>query len=133
MHAKNLVTVGDFVRFEPSSEKEGIISQIEDRFSMLARTDISGKKEQLIAANIDQVFIIISVVEPELKPALVDRYLIAALMAQGMTPWAAAALGTHLHSLAGDRWLQTRGPSGMTARELLMLIPGAFEDCRQGE
>ncbi len=78
MHAKNLVTVGDFVRFEPSSEKEGIISQIEDRFSMLARTDISGKKEQLIAANIDQVFIIISVVEPELRPALVDRYLIAA-------------------------------------------------------
>lgn len=57
--------------------------------------------------------------------------IIAALMAQGMTPWAAAALGTHLHSLAGDRWLQTRGPSGMTARELLMLIPSAFEDCRQ--
>ncbi|MDE3045805.1 MAG: ribosome small subunit-dependent GTPase A [Verrucomicrobiota bacterium] len=78
MHAKNLVTVGDWIRFEKTSSSEGIISQIEDRFSFLTRTDISGKKEQLIAANVDQLFIVVSVVEPPLKPALVDRYLIAA-------------------------------------------------------
>src|SRR3989344_5077608 len=77
-HAKNLVAVGDFIRFEKRSESEGVISQIEERFSHLARTDISGKKEQLIATNIDQLFIVVSVVEPPLKPALVDRYLIAA-------------------------------------------------------
>jgi ribosome biogenesis GTPase len=76
--AKNLIAVGDYVRFEPTSGKDGSIAHIEERFSTLARTDISGKKEQLIAANIDQVFIIVSVVEPPLKPALIDRYLIAA-------------------------------------------------------
>ncbi len=76
--AKNLITVGDYVRFEATSDKEGSIAHIEERFSTLSRTDISGKKEQLIAANIDQVFIIVSVVEPPLKPALIDRYLIAA-------------------------------------------------------
>ncbi|HSX11063.1 MAG TPA: ribosome small subunit-dependent GTPase A [Chlamydiales bacterium] len=74
MQAKNIIAVGDFVRFS----EEGSISHIEERYSFLARTDISGRKEQLIAVNIDQAIISISVVNPELKPALVDRYLIAA-------------------------------------------------------
>ena len=72
--AKNLIAVGDWVR----CCDDGAIQQIEPRSSMLARTDISGMKEQLIAVNVDQVIISISVVNPPLKPALVDRYLIAA-------------------------------------------------------
>lgn len=74
MEAKNLIAVGDFVYFTV----EHSIAHIEDRYSFLARTDISGRKEQLIAVNIDQAIIAISVVNPPLKPALVDRYLIAA-------------------------------------------------------
>jgi ribosome biogenesis GTPase len=74
LHAKNLVVVGDYVRFDP---QEKVISQIEERTSMLARADVSGKKEQLIAANVEQAIIVVSVVEPTLKPSLVDRYLIA--------------------------------------------------------
>ena len=75
---KNLIAVGDWVRFTPASEKEGIISQIEERTSFLSRSDISGKKEQLIAVNIDQAIISASLVFPPLKPSLIDRYLIAA-------------------------------------------------------
>lgn len=78
LQIKNLIAVGDFVRFSTSAEKEGNIEQIEERYSTLARTDISGKKEQLIAVNVDQAVIVVSVVNPPLKPALVDRYLIAA-------------------------------------------------------
>ncbi len=78
LQAKNLIAVGDFVRFSPTAEKEGTIIQIEERYSFLARTDISGRKEQLIAVNIDQAIIAVSVVNPPLKPALIDRYLIAA-------------------------------------------------------
>lgn len=74
MQAKNILAVGDFVRFSD----EGAISHIEERYSFLARTDISGRKEQLIAVNVDQAIISISVVHPPLKPALADRYLIAA-------------------------------------------------------
>ena len=70
---KNLIAVGDWVRFQ-----EDRIEEIEERSSVLARTDISGRKEQLIAVNVDQVIIAVSVVHPPLKPALVDRYLIAA-------------------------------------------------------
>lgn len=75
---KNLVTVGDWVMFEPISPGEGIISQIEPRTSTLSRADnLSRRKEQLIASNIDQVLITMSVISPPLKPFLVDRYIIA--------------------------------------------------------
>lgn len=75
---KNLIAVGDRVHFEIASEKEGIIVAVFPRSSSLSRSDISGKKEQLIAVNVDLAVICISVVEPPLKPSLVDRYLIAA-------------------------------------------------------
>lgn len=74
MEAKNLIAVGDIVYF---TEDHSIV-HIADRYSFLARTDISGRKEQLIAVNVDQAIIAVSVVNPPLKPALVDRYLIAA-------------------------------------------------------
>lgn len=72
--AKNLIAVGDIVRFT----KDHSISHIDERHSFLARADITGRKEQLIAVNVDQAVIVVSVVNPNLKPALVDRYLISA-------------------------------------------------------
>jgi ribosome biogenesis GTPase / thiamine phosphate phosphatase len=75
---KNLVAVGDFVHFSKKNDAEGVISSIEERRSVLSRADnLSRRKEQLIAVNIDQVLIITSVVLPPLKPFLIDRYLIA--------------------------------------------------------
>ena len=77
--AKNLVAVGDYVLFEKKDHHTGSISHIEERKSILSRADnLSRRKEQLIAVNIDQVIITCSVVFPSLKPALVDRYIIAA-------------------------------------------------------
>lgn len=74
LQSKNILAVGDYVRFND----EGAISFIEKRYSFLSRTDISGKKEQLIAVNVDQAIIAVSFLNPALKAALVDRYLIAA-------------------------------------------------------
>ncbi|NGX57723.1 MAG: putative ribosome biogenesis GTPase RsgA [Chlamydiae bacterium] len=75
---KNLVAVGDFVLIEPLEHQEGFIYYVEPRKSTLSRADtISQKKQQLIAANIDQVLITTSVGIPPLKPSLVDRYIIA--------------------------------------------------------
>lgn len=77
---KNLITIGDFVRFEPLSEKEGAIVFVEKRKSVLSRADnLSRQKEQLIAANIDQVLITASVFLPAIKPPLIDRYIIASM------------------------------------------------------
>ncbi len=76
--AKNLVTVGDFVLFELAAEGEGVIAHVEERYSVLSRQEhLRRHQKQLIAANIDQVLITVSVVQPTLKPHLVDRYLIA--------------------------------------------------------
>jgi len=76
---KNLVIVGDFVLYEKISDEEGAIEHVEPRNSTLSRADtLSHKKEHLIAANIDQVLITGSVVDPMLKPPLIDRYIIAA-------------------------------------------------------
>lgn len=85
-HAKNLVAVGDFVLFEKTAEVEGIIAQIKPRRTILSRADnLSRRKEQLIAVNIDQVIISVSVVNPPLKTAIIDRYIIAAQKG-GMEP-----------------------------------------------
>lgn len=76
---KNLVAVGDFVRFEQKSKDQGWIVKVEERHSILSRADnLSRNKQQLIAVNIDQVLITVSAVLPPLKTPLVDRYIIAA-------------------------------------------------------
>jgi ribosome biogenesis GTPase / thiamine phosphate phosphatase len=75
---KNLVAVGDEVYFEEKTAGQGLIMAVEPRRTVLSRADnLSRRKEQLIAANIDQVLITTSVVAPALKPSLVDRYIIA--------------------------------------------------------
>lgn len=77
METKNLVAIGDFVWFE--SESGHLIFQIEPRRSILSRADnLLRRKEQVIAANIDQVIITASILSPPLKPFLLDRYIIAA-------------------------------------------------------
>ena len=83
IRTKNLVAVGDFVLFEeqPSSSQQlyGTIAYVKERKSILSRADnLSRRKEQLIAVNIDQVLITCSVLHPPLKPSLIDRYIIAA-------------------------------------------------------
>ena len=77
--AKNLIAVGDYVLFEPKDHFTGSIAHVLERKSFLSRADnLSRRKEQLIAVNIDQVIITCSVVFPAIKPYLVDRYIIAA-------------------------------------------------------
>ncbi len=82
---KQIVATGDWVYMQPISSAEGQIIDVETRSSKLERIDISGRKKQLIAANVDTVFITGSVHLPPLKPPLIDRYVIAAKKG-GMEP-----------------------------------------------
>lgn len=83
---KNLIAVGDFVLFEETAKGEGVIVDIEDRKTSLSRADNASRlKNHLIAANIDQVIITVSVLKPILKPSLIDRYIIASYKG-GMEP-----------------------------------------------
>jgi len=55
---------------------EGMIERVEPRHGVLTRA--SRRREQVLVANVDQVAIVISLVQPTLKPHLIDRYLAAA-------------------------------------------------------
>ena len=55
---------------------EGMIERVEPRHGVLTRA--SRRREQVLVANVDQVAIVISLVQPDLKPHLIDRYLAVA-------------------------------------------------------
>ena len=76
---KTLVAVGDFAHVLITAPGEGCIMHIESRTSHLSRAEtLTHTKQQILAANIDQVLILTSILTPPLKPTLIDRYLIAA-------------------------------------------------------
>lgn len=74
---KNIISVGDIVNISFKNKKEAVIESIDKRYSILSRLDEKTKKQSIIAVNIDQVLITSSVVKPNLKPFLIDRYIIA--------------------------------------------------------
>ena len=57
---------------------------------------------------------------------------IAGLLAQGVEPEDAAALGAYLHGLAGERASADLGDAGMLAGDLLPELPRAIRDLRRG-
>ncbi|HEV3437451.1 MAG TPA: ribosome small subunit-dependent GTPase A, partial [Gemmata sp.] len=60
----------------PLPNIEGMIERIEPRHGVLTRS--SRRREHVLVANVDQVAIVVSLVQPDLKPHLIDRYLAAA-------------------------------------------------------
>ena len=72
---RHVVAAGDRVMFRPSGAEEGIIERIEPRHGMLSRT--SRGRQHVIVANVDLMLIVVSAAQPNLKPGLIDRMLIA--------------------------------------------------------
>ncbi len=73
---RNVVTTGDRIWFRPAGNDEGFIERVEPRHGLLTRA--SRGREHVIVANVDRVVIVMSLVEPELKIHLIDRYLVSA-------------------------------------------------------
>jgi ribosome biogenesis GTPase len=80
---RSIVTTGDRVWFRAANEGEGLIESVEPRHGLLTRA--SRKRQHVLVANVDQVVFVVSLVEPDLKPHLIDRYLASAEMG-GITP-----------------------------------------------
>lgn len=71
------VAVGDEVLFV-SRDGGHRVTEVLPRRTWLSRPDPQNPRlEQVVAANVDVVVQVLSVVKPPLRPALVDRYLIA--------------------------------------------------------
>jgi ribosome biogenesis GTPase len=73
---RGVVATGDRVWIRPANAGEGVIERVEPRHGLLTRA--SRGREHVIVANVDQLVIVVSLVEPALKPHLIDRYLASA-------------------------------------------------------
>jgi ribosome biogenesis GTPase len=76
----NPVAVGDNILFEMDRKaNSGIITEVLDRRNWILRkaTNLS-KHSQIIAANIDQVFLMVTIILPETPVEFIDRFLITA-------------------------------------------------------
>ncbi len=82
----DFITVGDTVEFEMNQDGSGVISKIEERKNYISRklpkvrgASYRGERlEQVIAANIDNVIIVTSILYPEFNNRVLDRFLVAA-------------------------------------------------------
>ena len=74
------IVVGDWVNFEPTDSAAGVVEQVYPRRSKFSR-GTSGSKpfERVIAANLDQLVVVVSAREPALRTGFIDRALVMAL------------------------------------------------------
>ncbi|OWW19716.1 ribosome small subunit-dependent GTPase A [Noviherbaspirillum denitrificans] len=72
---KSDVAVGDIVQLKQTSPDQGVIEKIEERKTLLYRSD--QYKSKLLAANLTQLFIVVAT-EPGFSDDLVSRALVAA-------------------------------------------------------
>ena len=72
----NPVAVGDYVRFELTNEGIGLINTIEDRKNYIVRKPSNLSKQlHIIAANLDQALLIVTINHPVTSTTFIDRFL----------------------------------------------------------
>ena len=76
----NPIAVGDNILFEIDRKtNSGIITEVLDRRNWILRKSSNlSKHSQILAANIDQVFLMITIILPETPVEFIDRFLITA-------------------------------------------------------
>lgn len=73
----NPVGVGDQVEVAPEGEGQGMITKILPRRNYVVRQSPRRKHDlHLLAANIDQAVIVVTIVQPTIKPGFIDRFLV---------------------------------------------------------
>lgn len=79
IRSTNPIAIGDKVEFIPQPDGTALISAIDDRKNYIIRkaTNLS-KQSHIIAANLDQCFLIVTVAQPETSTTFIDRFLATA-------------------------------------------------------
>lgn len=76
----NPVAVGDYVEYDVSEDPDkGVIKNVLDRKNYIIRksTNLS-KQTHIIAANVDQAVLVVTIAYPDTYPIFIDRFLISA-------------------------------------------------------
>jgi ribosome biogenesis GTPase / thiamine phosphate phosphatase len=75
----NPLAVGDKVEFTPVDNESGTISAIEKRKNYIIRKSINlSRQAHILAANIDQAFLIVTLTLPRTSSGFIDRFLVTA-------------------------------------------------------
>lgn len=79
IRSTNPVAVGDGVEICVKAEGQALITAIDDRRNYIVRrsTNLS-KQSHIIAANVDQAFLVVTVAHPETATTFIDRFLASA-------------------------------------------------------
>ena len=74
----NPIAVGDFVKFKVvENEKKGTIQQVLERKNYVVRQSVNlSYRSQILAANIDFAFLIVTIKDPITSLLFIDRYLV---------------------------------------------------------
>lgn len=79
IRSTNPVAVGDLVDIVTNQEGTALITKIEDRRNYIIRKSQNlSKQSHIIAANVDQTFLIVTVNYPETNTTFIDRFLASA-------------------------------------------------------
>lgn len=75
----NPIAVGDIVVFELSESGDGVINEILPRRNYIIRKSVNlSKQAHIIASNIDQAILIVTVAAPTTSTGFIDRFLVTA-------------------------------------------------------
>ena len=79
IRSTNPVAVGDRVEIVPNNEGTAFITEIEDRRNYIIRKSINlSKQSHILAANVDQAILVVTVVNPQTSTTFIDRFLASA-------------------------------------------------------
>lgn len=80
IRSTNPVAVGDIVTFSPGQDGlTGLIDGIEDRKNyIIRRASNLSKQSHIIAANVDQAALVVTIAHPETSTTFIDRFLASA-------------------------------------------------------
>lgn len=79
IRSTNPVTVGDHVEIELNSQNTAFITAIGDRKNYIIRKSQNlSKQSHIIAANVDQAFLVVTVERPQTSTTFIDRFLATA-------------------------------------------------------
>jgi len=79
IRSTNPVAVGDRVEVLETTDQAAFITEIEDRRNYVVRKSSNlSKQSHILAANVDQVFLIVTVNHPETSTTFIDRFLASA-------------------------------------------------------
>lgn len=76
----NPIAVGDRVQIDPEPDQEtGLITALQPRKNYIIRKSVNlSKQAQIIAANLDQAFLIVTLASPRTSLGFIDRFLVTA-------------------------------------------------------